>query len=100
MALDNDAPFYNVYGGTQDNSLGGPSRTINNAGIQNSDWYITNGGDGFESQVDPVDPNIVYAQAQYGWLVRYDRQSGEKIGIQPQRVKVKKLTDGSGMHLW
>jgi photosystem II stability/assembly factor-like uncharacterized protein len=88
VAVDNDKPFYNVYGGTQDNnSLGGPSRTINNAGIQNSDWYITNGGDGFESQVDPEDPNIVYAQAQYGWLVRYDRQSGEKIGIQPQPGK-------------
>ena len=88
VAVDNDAPFYNVYGGTQDNnSLGGPSRTINNAGIQNSDWYITNGGDGFESQIDPVDPNIVYAQAQYGWLVRYDKKSGEKIGIQPMPGK-------------
>lgn len=91
VAVDNDKPFYNVYGGTQDNnSLGGPSRTINNAGIQNSDWYITNGGDGFESQVDPEDPNIVYAQAQYGWLVRYDRQSGEKIGIQPIEGKGEK----------
>ncbi len=88
VALDNDYPFYNVYGGTQDNnSVGGPSRTLNNAGILNSDWYITNGGDGFESQVGPKDPNIVYAQAQYGWLVRYDRQSGEKIGIQPQPKK-------------
>lgn len=91
VAVDNDAPFYNIYGGTQDNnSLGGPSRTINNAGILNSDWYITNGGDGFESQVDPKDPNIVYAQAQYGWLVRYDRQSGEKIGIQPMPGKDEK----------
>ena len=91
VAVDNDLPFYNVYGGTQDNnSLGGPSRTINNAGIQNSDWYITNGGDGFESQVDPQDANIVYAQAQYGWLVRYDRQSGEKIGIQPMPGKGEK----------
>ncbi|MCG8575046.1 MAG: glycosyl hydrolase [Flavobacteriales bacterium] len=88
VAIDYDEPFYNVYGGTQDNnSLGGPSRTVNNAGILNSDWYITNGGDGFESQVDPTDPNIVYAQAQYGWLVRYDRQSGEKIGIQPMPGK-------------
>ncbi|MFT5820876.1 MAG: photosystem II stability/assembly factor-like uncharacterized protein [Crocinitomix sp.] len=91
VSVDNDAPFYNVYGGTQDNnSLGGPSRTINNAGIQNSDWYITNGGDGFESQIDPTDPNIVYAQAQYGWLVRYDRKSGEKIGIQPMPGKGEK----------
>ena len=29
-----------------------------------------NGGDGFESAVDPENPNIVYAQSQYGWLVR------------------------------
>lgn len=84
VAVDNDKPFYNIYGGTQDNnSLGGPSRTINNHGIMNQDWVITNGGDGFESAIDPVDPNIVYAQSQYGWLVRYDKVSGESVGIKP-----------------
>lgn len=88
VATDNDSPFYNIYGGTQDNnSMGGPSATINNAGILNSDWYITNGGDGFESAIDPTDPNIAYAQAQYGWLVRYDRASGEKTPIQPMPGK-------------
>ena len=88
VAVDNDAPFYNIYGGTQDNnSMGGPSATINTAGIVNSDWFITNGGDGFESAIDPIDPNIVYAQAQYGWIVRYDKKSGEKIGIQPMPGK-------------
>jgi len=84
VAVDNDLPFYNVYGGTQDNnSVGGPSRSIKAHGIVNTDWYITQGGDGFESQVDPTDPNTVYAQAQYGWLTRYNRATGEGIGIRP-----------------
>ena len=85
VAVDNDWPFYNVYGGTQDNnSLGGPSQTINRRGIINSDWIVTNGGDGFESAIDPEDPNIVYAQAQYGWLVRFNKLTGEKTPIKPQ----------------
>lgn len=88
VAVDNSEPFYYVYGGTQDNfSLGGPSRTITAHGITNADWFITHGGDGFESQVDPDDPNIVYTQSQYGVLARYDRSSGEEVGIQPKARK-------------
>ena len=84
VAVDDAEPFYNVYGGTQDNfSLGGPSRTTSRVGIVNSDWFVTNGGDGFQSRVDPTNLNIVYAQSQYGWLVRYDKKSTEDMGIKP-----------------
>jgi photosystem II stability/assembly factor-like uncharacterized protein len=85
VSLDEALPFYNVYGGTQDNfSLAGPSRTTSANGVFNSDWTITWGGDGFESQVDPTDPDIVYVQAQNGALGRFDRRSGEGTGLQPQ----------------
>lgn len=85
VAVDNDTPFYNVYGGTQDNNtLGGPSRTISEGGITNDDWIFTVGGDGFKTVIDPTDANIVYSQPQYGYLVRYDKKSGEFTGIQPQ----------------
>ena len=85
VAIDDDKPAYNVCGGTQDNnSLCGPSRTLNTQGILNSDWFVATGGDGFQPRIDPTDPNTIYAESQHGVLVRYDKKTGEQVGIQPQ----------------
>ena len=88
IAIDNDVPFYNIYGGTQDNATqGGPTRTKSVNGIVNGDWFITVFGDGFDPAVDPEDPNIVYSQWQYGGLVRFDRRTGERVDIKPREAK-------------
>ena len=85
VAVDDTEPFYNVYGGTQDNgSHGGPSRTKSEAGILNKDWWITLGADGHQSAVEPGNPKITYGEFQQGWLWRIDQTTGETVFIQPQ----------------
>ncbi|MEM1258733.1 MAG: glycosyl hydrolase [Bacteroidota bacterium] len=85
VAVDDSDPFYNVYGGTQDNgSHGGPSRTTRADGILNQDWWITLGADGHQSATEPGNPDITYGEFQQGWLWRIDQTTGETVFIQPQ----------------
>ena len=61
IGLDPSNPSQ-FYGGTQDN------------GVQQSNgpdhWEKINGGDGFYVIVDPTNPNVVYAESQFGALVK------------------------------
>ncbi|MEN8187716.1 MAG: glycosyl hydrolase [Bacteroidota bacterium] len=88
LALDDSEPFYNIYGGTQDNNTQmGPSRTDNKTGIRNSDWEVVLFADGHQPATEPGNPNIAYAEWQQGNLVRLDRKTGEIVYIRPQPEK-------------
>jgi len=85
IAVDDAKPFYNIYGGTQDNgSHSGPSRTISSDGIASADWWKTLGADGAQTATEPGNPNISYGEFQQGALWRIDKKTRETVFIQPQ----------------
>ena len=83
ISLDNDMPF-NVYGGLQDNgSWYGPSTVWEDRGIMNAHWRRVGSGDGFSVFDDPTDARYGYSMSQQGNLVRFDKDTGRRVGIQP-----------------
>lgn len=87
ITLDNSLPFYNIYGGTQDNgSLGTPSRSAHASGVRASEYMTVGGGDGFQARADLVDNNILYVSSQNGAIQRLDKRTGEAKPIPPPRT--------------
>jgi photosystem II stability/assembly factor-like uncharacterized protein len=83
ISVDDEIP-YNIYGGMQDNgSWRGPSDLWEVGGIRNFHWKEVGFGDGFNTLVDPRDPDYGFAMSQGGNLQRYDLRNGERKNIRP-----------------
>jgi photosystem II stability/assembly factor-like uncharacterized protein len=84
VSVDMSRP-YNVCTGLQDNgSWCGPSHVRSGDGIRMWHWISVGGGDGFQTQVDPTNPNVFYTESQNGGINRYDLATGETRSARPQ----------------
>lgn len=81
-SVDMRRPYW-VCTGLQDNgSWCGPS-SVRTGQILPQDWFRVGGGDGFYTQIDPTDYNVIYAESQNGNMRRVDMRTGEQKSIRP-----------------
>jgi len=84
VSVGMDRP-YTVCTGLQDNgSWCGPSSVRSSQGIRTWHWMSVGGGDGFQTQIDPTNPNVFFTESQNGAVQRYDLASGETRSARPQ----------------
>ncbi|MBT3498727.1 MAG: hypothetical protein HOD00_11650 [Gemmatimonadales bacterium] len=75
---------YNVCTGLQDNGTWcGPS-SVRAGNILPQDWFNAGGGDGFYTQIDPTNPDIIYSESQNGNVRRINLATGEQTSIRPR----------------
>jgi len=87
---------YNVCTGLQDNgSWCGPSGQ-RSGGIYMWNWMSVGGGDGFQTMIDPNDPNIFYTESQNGNINRYDLNTGTTANIRPRIGGAGRAGGGGG----
>ncbi len=84
VSVDTQTP-YRIFGGLQDNgSWFAPSATP--GGVMNGDWKSVYGGDGFWTQPDPLNPDLVYAEYQGGNMARINMKNGTSVTIKPEAL--------------
>lgn len=84
VVVSNEAPFYQVAGGLQDNgSWVGYARTKDGV-IVNEHWRMVSFGDGFHCVFHPEKPHWVISESQGGNIVRTDMNTGIQENISPQ----------------
>lgn len=82
VSTDESKPYYNVYGGLQDNgSWMAPSQSP--GGVENADWVSLFGGDGFWVLPDPINPDYAYCEYQGGNMFRVNTKTNTSKGIKP-----------------
>ena len=74
---------YNVYTGLQDNGVNVGPGTFE-LGDRKDTWQRIMGGDGAFVYPEPGNPNVVYAEYQFGSIARLDRAKNSTTGIQPK----------------
>src|SRR5688500_4842103 len=85
VSVDMRRPYW-VCTGLQDNgSWCGPSST-RSGGIHMWNWISVGGGDGFQTMIDPTDPNVFFTESQNGNINRYDLSTGESISVRPRNT--------------
>ena len=81
VSADNRVPFH-VAGAMQDiGTAQGPSNSLINRGIRNTDWYGVGGGEAGWVVSDWADPNIVYAGEYGGIFTRYDHRTRQARNV-------------------
>ncbi|MGD9904207.1 MAG: WD40/YVTN/BNR-like repeat-containing protein [Vicinamibacterales bacterium] len=100
VAFDMQSP-YHVCAGLQDNNTWcGPSAVRTNSGIGHDDWYVVQGGDGFQPLMDPTDPRIIYAESQDGRMSRIDRTTNERTVVRPEPLEAREGEPSQFRYNW
>ncbi len=76
VGLDMRDPYWLDVGLQDNGNWLGPSDTRERAGIFNSQWVPTGGGDGYYAQFDPVDWWVMFRNLQMGGIERHNLKTG------------------------